>query len=100
MINQAIIQTRIEFYRNTVVEPDSALVAIQAPDGEVFPVAQLGPGVVRGLDSDGKVRVHWARANFDAGMEPQDLRALGRDAHLVTLYHCDGEGRHSNYRYE
>jgi hypothetical protein len=75
----------------TVVVPAEELVGLQSPSGELLPPERLGPGLVRQICDDG-VLVRWLGAGFDSWVSYQDLRLLGRDAHLVAVYKCDRKG--------
>jgi hypothetical protein len=52
----------------------------------------LGPGIVQELGNDGRVKVRWVGVGSEAWMEPDELRSLGPNAHLVRIYRCDEHG--------
>ncbi|MFL5732570.1 MAG: hypothetical protein ACJ78Q_05155 [Chloroflexia bacterium] len=88
------------FRYGTVVEPTSDLGGVQGPDGEMTARERLGPGVIEKVSPEGQVRVRWMDAEFDAWMEPQDLRPLGDHAHLISIYKCDGKGNNTLMRHK
>ncbi len=61
---------------------------------------RLGPGIVTGTREDGTVRVHWIEPDFDAWMEPADLRALAPGAPLVSIFRCEADGTRHPQRHE
>jgi hypothetical protein len=75
-----------------VVAPAAAIAGVLTPDGSMVPREALGPGVVEKFTPDGRVRVRWMDAEFDAWMDPADLRPRGAYAHVISVYQCDGRG--------
>jgi hypothetical protein len=67
-------------------------MGVQSPTGDVVPADKLGPGVVQQLAEDGRVCVRWLGADFDACLDPQDVRSLGQHAHLLSVYKRDRNG--------
>src|SRR5689334_11471035 len=92
--------TKQLFRYGTVVEPVGDLGGVQGPDGEMTARERLGPGVIEKVSPEGQVRVRWMAAEFDAWMEPQDLRSLGEHAHLISIYKCDGRGNSNLVRHK
>jgi hypothetical protein len=80
------------FHPGRVVVPADDLVGVQAEDGRLVPLEALGPGLVEQVAPDGRVGVRWLTAEFVAWMDPTDLCASGDDAHLISVYQCDGHG--------
>jgi hypothetical protein len=84
----------------TVVEPAGDLGGVQAPDGAIVSRDRLGPGVVEKSSPDGQVRVRWMAAEFDAWMDPEDLRSRGDHAHVISVYRCNGQGHNTLLRHK
>jgi hypothetical protein len=93
MTNKASSQTATSFDCGTVVEPSSEPVATQTPDGILVSGSRLGPGIIEEVAKDGKVKVRWIGAESKAWMEPGELRWLGPNSHLITVFFCDEKGR-------
>ncbi len=75
----------VELKPESLVSPIASLLGVILADGRHVPVEMLGPGVVKRVDSDGMVLVHWVRPDADALIDPDDLQSLGSDAHLITI---------------
>lgn len=86
------------FRNGMVVAPAGELMGVQSPDGGLVPCERLGPGIVEQVSTDGRIRVRWVEAGFDALMDPQDLRSYGEHVHLVVIYRCDGRGNNIKFR--
>ncbi len=93
MSNLLSSEARVSFRRNAVVAPGDDLMGVQAPDGSLIPCERLGPGLVEEVSPEGKICVRWVAADFEAWLEPQDLRFLGDHAHLIVVNRCDGSGK-------
>lgn len=78
--------------RGNVISAAAELAGLQAPDGSMVSSESLGPGIVEQFGQDGRVCVHWVGAGFDTCLDPTDVRPLGQDAHLVSIYRRDKRG--------
>lgn len=76
----------------TIVSIAPDLTLLQAPDGSMVPIESLGPGVVKRVEQDGRVSVYWLEANFDSCLDPGDVRLMGQDAHVVSVYRHNEQG--------
>jgi hypothetical protein len=76
----------------TVIEIAPQLAELQGPDGSMVPAESLGPGIVTWVGQDGRVCVHWVEADFDSWLDRTDVSSMGRDAHLVSVYHHNKDG--------
>ena len=76
----------------TVVSIAPDLAGLQAPDGSVVPTESLGPGIVKCVEQDGRVCVHWVEAGFESCLPFSDISSMGPDAHLVSVYRHPREG--------
>jgi hypothetical protein len=92
-------QTKPALAGGTVVTPVDQLLGVWAPHGGLVLPATLGPGVVEKVAADGRVRVHWLEAEVDAWMDPADLRPYAAGTHVISVYHCDGQGHYTRLRH-
>jgi hypothetical protein len=79
--------------RDLVVTLNSEPIHGHGPEGPLGPSNLLGPGFIRRMGGDGKVQVHWIERNFDAWMDPGDLRVQNPATRLISIYHCNSEGQ-------
>jgi hypothetical protein len=99
MTNLTMPQAPPALERGTLVTPVDALLGVWAPHGGLVPPEGLGPGVIEKIAPDGRVRVHWLEAEVDAWMEAEDLRSLGANTHVISVYRCDGQGHNTRLRH-
>src|SRR5690242_17750201 len=81
------------FYYGAVVEPSPELGSVQVPDGTLMPAGELGPGVVKEIAGDDRIKVRWEGPDVEVWMEPGELSSLGPNAHLITIFRCDEHGQ-------
>ncbi len=92
MVSYAVPQMSQGFRPGLVVTLTDDVMGVRAPNDGLVPGPDLGPGLVEKIAPDGRVRVRWMDAEFDAWMDPADLRSRGEYAHLISVYQCDGRG--------
>lgn len=76
-----------------VVAVAGDLAGVQAPDGTLVAAARLGPGLVQAVGRDGAICVLWLDAAITTWVAATDVRPLGADKRLVSVWRCDGQGR-------
>lgn len=83
------------FKRGMVISPAPDLAGVQLDDGGMLSPDVLGPGIVEQFDMEGRVCVHWVKANISTCLDPTDVRPAGPDAHLVTV---NKRGKHGEIK--
>src|SRR5689334_5661139 len=78
-----------------VVASARDLAGVQTPDGTLLPPERLGLGLVQVCVPSGDVCVHWVDADLDLWVAGDELRVLGADRHVVSLWRRDQRGRRS-----
>jgi hypothetical protein len=87
------------FAPHTLVALVTDPIQLPDPGKDLVLSDRIGPGLVVDTLLDDRVHVHWIVADFEAWMDPADLRVLSPTARLITLCHCDAEGRRTHVRY-
>jgi hypothetical protein len=87
------------FAPHTLVALTTDPIQLPDPGKDLVLSDRIGPGLVVDTVLDDRVHVHWIVADFEAWMDPADLRMLSPTARLITLRHCDAEGRRTHVRY-
>ncbi len=93
-------QGRQPINRGTVVGCARIIHGVQSPDGDLVPCERLGPGLVEGCVSDGRMRVWWTMAGFSSLLDPGDIQTLGLDARLVVVHKCGKDGQSKLLRHK
>ncbi len=88
-----IQSTRQLLNKGSVVACAGILHGVQSPEGDLIPCERLGPGIIEGSASDGRMLIRWTTAGFSSLLEPGDIRTLGLDARLVVIHKCDKDGQ-------
>lgn len=83
----------------TVVTPTDELLGVWAPYGGLVPPEGLGPGVVEKIAADRRARIHWLDAEVDSWMDPEELKPHEEGTHVISVYHCDGQGHSTRLRH-
>lgn len=90
------------FQIEQVVQPAQNLAGLQGPHGTLVLREHLGPGVVletryvpppfplNNKPPEEEILVHWAAADFDAWMQPNEVERLDPYARLIAEYEWDG----------
>jgi hypothetical protein len=78
-----------------VVAPARDLAGVQAPDGTLLAPERLGLGLVQVCSPGGDVCVHWLDADLDLWVAGEELRVLGANRHVVSLWRRDQRGQRS-----
>ncbi|MEO6456966.1 MAG: hypothetical protein ABIO92_01635 [Chloroflexia bacterium] len=86
--------------KGSVVTCATIIHGVQSPDGDLVPCERLGPGLVEGSASDGRMRVWWTMAGFSSLLDPDDIRTLGSDARLVSVHKYDKVGHSKLLRHK
>jgi len=87
------------FAPHTLVALTTDPIQLPDPGKDLVLSDRIGPGLVVDTLLDNRVHVHWIVADFEAWMDPADLRLLSPTARLITLCQCDAEGRRTHVRY-
>jgi hypothetical protein len=101
MTSFAFPSANTNFNRGEVVALAGEVVGIPAPNGgELLSSDKLGPGLVELVTPEGMVCVHWVSAAVEVCLTHEDLRSLGKNAHLVTVKRYDRRATSSTVRYK
>ena len=95
-----LIPNLLDFPPESLVAPRTSLLGVRVVDGAFLPTERLGPGIVREVDSEGNLLVHWTEADADAYLDPSDLQPLGDDARLVLIIRLDAQDKKISSRHK
>src|SRR3982751_3071427 len=101
-MNTTTLNEQLEIEEEEVVQLGRDLAGVQAPDGRFVPRQRLGPGVIRQVGHEPRnelsgtpegaeeILVHWAAADFDVWMQPDEVECFDPASRLIATYERDG----------